>query len=62
MFGLNMADYLLKRGAFYHYSRRVPKCYSHIDGREYVRTATKCKDLASARLVSARLTVELDAF
>lgn len=41
-------DYLVKRGEWYHYRRRVPSWVSHIDQRKEVKISLKSKDAKQA--------------
>ena len=42
--------YLLKRGGRWHYSRRPPARFRHLDTREYVRVSLRTTSLEIARM------------
>ncbi|MEM7621361.1 MAG: DUF6538 domain-containing protein [Pseudomonadota bacterium] len=55
-------EYLTQRGLYWHYVRRVPVCFAHLDPRKFVRVSTRKKSQSEALIIADRINKETEAF
>ena len=55
-------EYLTQRGLYWHYVRRVPACFAHLDPRKFIRVSTRKKSQSEALIIADRINKETEAF